>query len=96
MCYIGVHIGATWRIRLNRPCLGGPYEAAAMLPYVKLLRPLVIIRPHRSTAYVDAGYCYRPSIAWSVGLLVCLSVCRFVTVVSSAKTAEPIGMPFGL
>jgi len=26
-----VHIGATWRIRLNRPC------AAAMRPYVKLL-----------------------------------------------------------
>jgi len=27
----GVHIGATWRIRLNRQC------AAAMRPYVKLL-----------------------------------------------------------
>ena len=27
----GVHIGATWRIRLNRPCV------AAMRPYVKLL-----------------------------------------------------------
>jgi len=27
----GVHIGAVWRIRLNRPC------AAAMRPYVKLL-----------------------------------------------------------
>jgi len=26
----GVHIGATWLIRLNRPC------AAAMWPYVKL------------------------------------------------------------
>jgi len=31
----GVHIGATWRIRLNRPC------AAAIWPYVKLLRPLI-------------------------------------------------------
>jgi len=31
MCYIGGQIGATWRIRLNRPF------AAAMLPYVKLL-----------------------------------------------------------
>ena len=30
-----MHIGATWLIRLNRPC------AAAMRPYVKLLRPLV-------------------------------------------------------
>jgi len=29
--YIWVHIGATWRIRLSRPC------AAAMRPYVKLL-----------------------------------------------------------
>jgi len=27
----GMHIGATWRIRLNRPC------AVAMQPYVKLL-----------------------------------------------------------
>jgi len=33
----GVHIGATGRIRLNRPC------AAAMRPYVKLLWPLVIV-----------------------------------------------------
>jgi len=31
-----------------------------------------IIRPHRSTTYyVDAAYCYRRSIAWSVGLSVC-------------------------
>jgi len=29
-------------LRLNRPW------AAAMLPYVKLLWPLVIVRPHRS------------------------------------------------
>ena len=33
---MGVHIGATWRIRLNRPC------AAAMRPYVRLLWPLAI------------------------------------------------------
>jgi len=31
----GVHIGATWRLRLNRRCV------AAMRPYVKLLSPLV-------------------------------------------------------
>ena len=31
-----MHIGATWRIQLNRPC------AAAMRPYVKLLWPFVI------------------------------------------------------
>jgi len=33
----GVHIGATWRILLNRPC------AVAMRPYVKLLRPPAIL-----------------------------------------------------
>ena len=36
----GVHIGATWQIRLNRPC------AAAMRPYVKLLWPLVVVVFH--------------------------------------------------
>ena len=36
MCYIEVHIGAIWRIRLNRPC------AAAMRPYVKLLWSVVV------------------------------------------------------
>jgi len=38
------------------------------------------------TTYVDAAYCYRPSN------VVCLSA----IVVSPAKTAEPIEMPFGL
>jgi len=49
-----------------------------------------IIRPHRSTTYVDADYCYRPSS------VVCQSVCRSVTLVSPAKMAAPIEMPFGL
>jgi len=31
----GVHIGATWRTRLNRACV------VAMQPYVKLLLPLI-------------------------------------------------------
>jgi len=39
-----------------------------------LFKSMTIIRPHRSTIYVDVVYCYRPSIAWSVGLFVCLSV----------------------
>jgi len=47
---------------------------------------------YRSTTYVGAAYCYRPSIAWSVGLSVCLSV----TVMSPVKTAESIDMPFGI
>jgi len=39
ICYIGAHIGATWRIRLNmnRPC------AAAMRPYVELFWPLAFM-----------------------------------------------------
>jgi len=46
------------------------------------------IRPHRSTTYVgiDAAYSYRPSSV----------VCRSVTLVSPAKTAAPIDLPFGL
>jgi len=50
----------------------------------------VIIMPHRSTTYVDAAYSYRPSSV--VGLSVCLPV----TLVSPAKTAAPIELPFGL
>ena len=44
------------------------------------------MRLHLSTAYVDVAYCYRPSSV----------VCQSVTLVSPAKTAEPIEMPFGL
>jgi len=45
----------------------------------------LFIRLHRSTLYVDAAYCYRPSS------VVCLSV----TLVSPAETAELIEMLFG-
>jgi len=31
-------------------------------------------------------------VVWSV----CLSVCRYVTILSPAETAEPIEMPFGM
>jgi len=43
---------------------------------------------------VDEAYCYR----WSsvVCPSVCLSVCLPITIVSCAKTAEPIEVPFGL
>jgi len=59
------------------------------------LMPLVnIIRPYRCTMYVDAAYCYRPSCV--VCRLVGLSVCLSVTLVSPAKMAAPIEMPFGL
>jgi len=55
---------------------------------------MIIIRPHRSTTYVDVVYCYRPSSV--VCRSVCLWVCWSVTLVSPAKMAEPIEMPFGL
>jgi len=42
-----------------------------------------IIRPHPSTTYLDAAYCYRPSS------VVCLSVCHDR---EPAKTAEPINV----
>ena len=51
---------------------------------------LVIIILHCSTTYLDVAYYYRPSI------MVCLLVCRSVTVVSPAKAVETIEMPFGL
>ena len=47
---------------------------------------VLFVRPHRSTTYVDAAYCYRPSSV----------VCRSVTLVSPAETAAPIEMTFGL
>ena len=39
---------------------------------------IIFIRPHRSTAYVDAAYSYQPSS------VVCLSVCQSV-----CHTSEP-------
>jgi len=45
-----------------------------------------VFRPHRGTTYVDAAYFYRPSSV----------VCQSVTLVSPAKTAAPIELPFGL
>jgi len=47
---------------------------------------IAVIRPHRSTTYIDVAWCYRPSSM----------VCQSVTVVNPAKMAEPIDIPFGL
>jgi len=55
-----------------------------------MIMQFTIIRPHCSTTYIDAVCCWRPSS------MVCLLVCLSVTLVSPAKTAEPIQMPFGL
>jgi len=49
-----------------------------------------VIRPHGSATYVDAACSYRPSS------VVCRSVCLSVTLMSPAKTAAPIELPFGL
>jgi len=60
----GVHIGTTWRIRLNCPC------AAAMQPYVKLPWPLVIITTGRIAALARCGLLLQTvySVVWrSVG-----------------------------
>jgi len=46
----------------------------------------IVVRPHCSTTYVDVAYCYRPSSV----------VCRSVTIVSPAKTAESIVMTFSI
>jgi len=46
---------------------------------------IIIIRPHRSTTYVGAACCYRPSSM--VCQSVCLLVCQSVTLVRPAKTA---------
>ena len=58
------------------------------LPFRGLNKILValIFRPNHSSTYVDAAYCYQLSSL----------VCRSVTLVSPAKTAGPIEMPFGL
>jgi len=60
--FIGGHICATWRIRLNHP------SAVVMRPYVKLLWPLVYSILLTHCIFVHAACCCRPSIAWSVGL----------------------------
>jgi len=69
----------------QRLSIFGAHSALQML----LSLSIVTIRPHRSTMYVDAAYCYQQS---SVVCRVCLSV----TLVSLANTTELIEMPFRL
>jgi len=64
--------------------MGGPGKRA--VKRLCVCSEALIITPHRSTTYTDAVYCYRPSSV----------VCQSVTLVSPAKTAEPIEMPLGL
>jgi len=53
---------ASRRLKLQARLLGTPYR----LTFGALLT-LLLFRPHRSTTYVDAVYCYRPN-SRSVGL----------------------------
>jgi len=61
----GVHIGATWWIRLNSPCSGGPNEVAAMRPYVELLWLLVLSVSKTSCSRIFKGMFWNPDRGWS-------------------------------
>jgi len=54
----------------------------------------LVIRTYRITTYVDAACCYRPISVLCPS--VCLTVGRSAMIVSLAKTAEPIEVPFGV
>ena len=77
---------------LKRSCMGTELRPFSKLDKCSTRNEVspIIIRPYRSTAYVDATYCYRRSS------VACRSVCQSVMAVSPAKTAEPIEMPFGI
>ena len=47
---------------------------------------IVVVKPHHSTTQMQPTV--TDTLAWSV--------CRSVTIVSPAKTAEAVAMPFGL
>ena len=47
-------------------------ESSIKIDYV-IINIFVVVRPHRSTTYVDAAYCC-DRVAWSLGRSVCLSV----------------------
>jgi len=71
------------RSHLTDACSGSLHSQISYL----LVLLLPIIRPRRSTTYVDAACCYRPSSV----------VCRSVfTLVSRAKMAEQSDLLFGL
>ena len=73
------------------PCSSYASSASAFYISTRQRRlQMILFRSHHGTAYVDAAYSYRPSNA------ICLLGCLSVTIVSPAKTAEPIELPFGL
>jgi len=74
---------SAWRIISSIEQKEEANKESEKLPFIRQYRSAVsvpnIIRPHRSTTYVDAAYCYRPSG------MVCRSVYRSVMLVSRAK-----------
>ena len=77
------------KVNVTQPWPSAPFRGLLYSSFARLLHSLVISCRIARATYVDAAYCYRPSV-------VCRSVGRSVTLVSPAKTAEPIEMLFGL
>jgi len=69
-----VHVGGQFRDEFHDRGIEEFWEPYPFA-YIIFDQFWTIIRPHRSTTYVDAAYCYPPSSV----------VCRFVTLVSPAK-----------
>jgi len=90
--YQYLNIGSTLTFSIWPTTSDGNYMTCAAT--ASEVRNVRTIRPHGSTTYVDATYCYRRSRV--VCRSVCRSLCRSVTVVSPAKTAKPIEMSFEL
>ena len=84
MHYVGVHTGATWRIPQDHRCV------VMMWPFCEITLTTCCYYSAASQYYVDVVCCYRRSG------VVCWSGCLSVTIMSPAKTAEPVEMPFGL
>jgi len=61
-----MHIGVTWRIRLNRP------YATAMRPFVKLFLPLVISTSYLSATQLGMWRTISLKAAWLAGNIVIL------------------------
>jgi len=76
-------ISGEWTRPLLVPC--SPAKDSLSSKYSSIC--LGIFRPHHSTRYIDAAYCY-----W-LNSVVCWSVCHSS---EPAKTAQQIQIPFGL
>jgi len=69
--HIRIQIRILIRIRIATLVRRAMVEVCTV-PVLLVINIIIIIRPHRSTTYVDAAYCYRPSN------VVCLTVCQSV------------------